>query len=231
MCLAENQKDLSDRFAKSGSNKWEGTTYADGLFGAPLLPGVAAVLECGAWATHAGGDHVLFIAEVKRFRTFQTDVPWCSAKGDTPSFTKPSLRPRFGRSTFITEGAHAMLKTGSQHAQSLKDGRQIFINGHIAEDVGEHPAFRRTLRTVEGLFDFAARPENAQLMTFEPSDAGLSRVNRIWQLPRSYEESRSAPARARSLGGTPCRFPRPLAGPCRLVSLWHGHGARRVRGL
>ena len=81
-----------------------------------------------------------------------------------------------------------MLKTGSQHAQSLKDGRQIFINGHIAEDVGEHPAFRRTLRTVEGLFDFAARPENAELMTFEPSDAGLSRVNRIWQLPRSYED-------------------------------------------
>jgi 4-hydroxyphenylacetate 3-monooxygenase len=81
-----------------------------------------------------------------------------------------------------------MLKTGSQHAQSLKDGRQIFINGHIAEDVGEHPAFRRTLRTVEGLFDFAARAENAELMTFEPSDAGLSRVSRIWQLPRSYED-------------------------------------------
>jgi hypothetical protein len=37
--LAENQKDLSDRFAKSGTNKWEGTTYADGLFGAPVLPG------------------------------------------------------------------------------------------------------------------------------------------------------------------------------------------------
>jgi flavin reductase (DIM6/NTAB) family NADH-FMN oxidoreductase RutF len=53
--LAENQKDLSDRFAKSGSNKWEGITYASGLFGTPLLPGVAAVLECAAWATHAGG--------------------------------------------------------------------------------------------------------------------------------------------------------------------------------
>ena len=52
--LAENQKDLSNRFAKSGSNKWEGTIYADGLFGAPLLPGVAAALECAAWATHAG---------------------------------------------------------------------------------------------------------------------------------------------------------------------------------
>jgi flavin reductase (DIM6/NTAB) family NADH-FMN oxidoreductase RutF len=47
--LAENQKDLSDRFAKSGPKKWEGTTYAEGLFGAPVMPGVAAVLECAAW--------------------------------------------------------------------------------------------------------------------------------------------------------------------------------------
>ena len=79
--LAENQKDLSDRFAKSGTNKWEGTTYADGLFGAPVLPGVAAVLECAAWATHAGGDHVLFIAEVKRFRTSADRRPLVFSKG------------------------------------------------------------------------------------------------------------------------------------------------------
>jgi 4-hydroxyphenylacetate 3-monooxygenase len=81
-----------------------------------------------------------------------------------------------------------MLKTGSQHAQSLKDGRQVFINGQIAGDVGEHPAFRRTLQTVEGLFDFAARSDNAELMTFEPSDRSGSRANRIWQLPLSYED-------------------------------------------
>ena len=81
-----------------------------------------------------------------------------------------------------------MLKNGSQHAQSLKDGRQVFINGQIAADVGEHAAFRKTLETVGGLFDFAARPENAQLMTFEPSDTSAGRANRIWQLPQSYEE-------------------------------------------
>jgi flavin reductase (DIM6/NTAB) family NADH-FMN oxidoreductase RutF len=79
--LAENQKDLSDRFAKSGYNKWEGITYANGLFGAPVLPGVAAVLECSAWATHTGGDHVLFIAEVKRFRTSADRRPLVFSKG------------------------------------------------------------------------------------------------------------------------------------------------------
>ncbi len=71
---------------------------------------------------------------------------------------------------------------------SLKDGRQVFINGQVVANVAEHPAFRGTLQTVGGLFDFAARPENIDLMTFEPSDASGQRANRIWQLPRSYQD-------------------------------------------
>jgi 4-hydroxyphenylacetate 3-monooxygenase len=81
-----------------------------------------------------------------------------------------------------------MTKTGSQHAESLKDGRQVYINGQVVANVGEHPAFRGTLQTIAGLFDFAARPENVDLMTFEPPDAKGRRANRIWQLPRSYQE-------------------------------------------
>ena len=81
-----------------------------------------------------------------------------------------------------------MSKTGSQHAQSLNDGRQVFINGQLVANVCEHPAFRRTAQTIGGLFDFAARPENADLMTFEHSEANGPRANRIWQLPRSYQD-------------------------------------------
>jgi len=79
--LAENQKDMSDRFARSGAKKWEGATYVEGLFGAPALPGAAAVLECAAWATHAAGDHLLFIVEVKRFRTASGRRPLVFSNG------------------------------------------------------------------------------------------------------------------------------------------------------
>ena len=79
--LAENQKDVADRFAKSRSKKWEGVTYSAGFLDAPVLPGVAAVLECAAWARHEGGDHVLFIAEVKRFRTSSDRRPLVFSKG------------------------------------------------------------------------------------------------------------------------------------------------------
>jgi len=79
--LAENQKDLSERFAKRSLNKWEGLSYAVSSFGVPLLPGVAAVFECAAEARHAAGDHELFIGRVKSFRTFADRRPLVFSKG------------------------------------------------------------------------------------------------------------------------------------------------------
>ena len=55
-------------------------------------------------------------------------------------------------------------------------------------DVVEHPAFRRTIQSVGTLFDFASRPDNVDLMTFETPDGRGQRANRIWQLPLSYED-------------------------------------------
>ncbi|PSH61851.1 flavin reductase family protein [Phyllobacterium sophorae] len=79
--LAENQKDISNRFAKSRSNKWEGMRFAHGQCGAPLLPGVAAVFECIPWAKYDGGDHTLFIAEVRRFASSVDRMPLVFSKG------------------------------------------------------------------------------------------------------------------------------------------------------
>lgn len=79
-----------------------------------------------------------------------------------------------------------MIKTGAEHIASLKDGRQIFLDGEIVTDATTHPAFRRAVASVGQMFDFHSAPENRELMTFE-TDTG-TRANRIWQLPTSYEE-------------------------------------------
>jgi 4-hydroxyphenylacetate 3-monooxygenase len=78
------------------------------------------------------------------------------------------------------------MKTGEKHIQGLRDGRAVFINGGEVEDVTRHSAFARSVQSVGGLYDFAAAPENAELMTFAMPDG--SRANRIWQLPESYAE-------------------------------------------
>ena len=79
--LSEKQRDLSNRFAKSLGRKWQGITFGQGLAGAPIFPGVAAAFECAPYAIHDGGDHLLFVAEVKRFRTDSDRLPLVFSQG------------------------------------------------------------------------------------------------------------------------------------------------------
>ncbi len=80
-----------------------------------------------------------------------------------------------------------MIKTGTQHIAMLRDGREVYIDGKRVTDVTSHPAFRNSLRSYANLYDFQARPENVEKMTFQPEGSG-NRVSRIWQLPTSYNE-------------------------------------------
>src|SRR5215831_4808967 len=78
-------------------------------------------------------------------------------------------------------------KTGAEHIASLKDGRTVYIDGELVADVTEHRAFRNAVRSAAALYDFQARPDNIEFMTFIP-DGSNRRVSRAWQMPRSYDE-------------------------------------------
>lgn len=90
--LAENQKDISGRFAKPLGNKWAALEFDRGHAGAPLLRGVVARFECRAFARHDGGDHVLFIAEVLKFRIFENRMALLSYQGNYGA-VKPGDEP------------------------------------------------------------------------------------------------------------------------------------------
>src|ERR1700746_2037019 len=78
-------------------------------------------------------------------------------------------------------------RTGAEHITSLKDGRTVYIDGQLVGDVTTHPAFRNAVQSAGALYDFQAKPENIELMTFA-TEGSSRRVNRAWQMPRSYEE-------------------------------------------
>lgn len=78
-------------------------------------------------------------------------------------------------------------KIGAEHIKSLQDGRTVYLDGKLVGDVTKHPAFRNSVRSAGALYDFQARPENLELMTFRPNDSNR-RVNRGWQMPRNYDE-------------------------------------------
>ena len=64
--LSEEQVDISNRFAKSGADRFEGVAITAGIDGVPLIDGCAAHLECRTEATYPGGDHLLFLGRVER---------------------------------------------------------------------------------------------------------------------------------------------------------------------
>src|SRR5215467_105364 len=78
------------------------------------------------------------------------------------------------------------MKTGAQHLESLRDGRQVYILGKRVDDVTTHAAFRSSVDSAAYLYDFQSSPQNIERMTF-PLPSG-DRVSRAWQLPTNYAE-------------------------------------------
>jgi len=66
--LAADQKDLAERFATKGSERWAGVSYVEGAGGAPVLSGAAATFECFNRSRYHEGDHVIFVGEVEHCR-------------------------------------------------------------------------------------------------------------------------------------------------------------------
>jgi flavin reductase (DIM6/NTAB) family NADH-FMN oxidoreductase RutF len=64
--LAEHQRELSNRFAKSGTDKWLGLETQTMRNGAPLLPDWLACFECTPYGRYDGGDHEIFVGMVTR---------------------------------------------------------------------------------------------------------------------------------------------------------------------
>lgn len=71
--LASDQVSVSQRFASSANDKFEGIGWMPGQNGCPLLHGAAGHLECRTAARHNGGDHVILVGEVQRFEQFHQD--------------------------------------------------------------------------------------------------------------------------------------------------------------
>src|SRR3954447_21866964 len=129
-------------------------------------------------------------------------------------------------------------KTGAEHIASLKDGRTVYIDGKLVADVTEHPAFRNAVRSAGALYDFQAQPENIQLMTFMP-DGSNRRVNRAWQMPRSYEEMvqrrKALQAWARLscgfMGRSPDHVASSLVGQRMSIDIFRRHSPDRAKAL
>lgn len=71
--LGAHQEELSARFARPGTNKFEGMDWRSGVAGSPVLADYLALFECRTVECYDGGDHVIFVGQVDNFE--RRDVP------------------------------------------------------------------------------------------------------------------------------------------------------------
>lgn len=64
--LSADQRELAERFATRGIDRWQGLSYTEGLGGVPLIAGAVAVFECANRSRYREGDHVIFVGQVER---------------------------------------------------------------------------------------------------------------------------------------------------------------------
>lgn len=94
--LSAQQEQLSNRFAKSGEDKFFELDTQDGIGGVPLLDGCCARLQCKTAFQYEGGDHLIFVGEVLDF----------------DHADEPPLVFHAGRYALATQKAQPLLVTG-----------------------------------------------------------------------------------------------------------------------
>jgi flavin reductase (DIM6/NTAB) family NADH-FMN oxidoreductase RutF len=78
--LACDQFELSRRFSSPVRDRFDGVGWASGEGGVPLLPGVAAHIQCRNETRHYSGDHVILIGQVVRYE-YRDVEPLVFARG------------------------------------------------------------------------------------------------------------------------------------------------------
>ncbi|MFV0245809.1 MAG: flavin reductase [Qingshengfaniella sp.] len=99
--LADDQIEISQRFARPGNDKFVEVQWSHGIDGAPLLEHTLATLECDTESVQEGGDHLLIIGRVKKFNV-ENRVPLLFVQGRYGvAVDHPNLKP-------LPEGEHAV---------------------------------------------------------------------------------------------------------------------------
>jgi flavin reductase (DIM6/NTAB) family NADH-FMN oxidoreductase RutF len=63
--LSGEQVQLSDRFARRGTDKWQGVAWHASPLGNPIIAGSLHWLDCAIHAEYSAGDHLIVVGEVK----------------------------------------------------------------------------------------------------------------------------------------------------------------------
>ncbi|MFI2368920.1 4-hydroxyphenylacetate 3-hydroxylase family protein [Streptomyces sp. NPDC018833] len=74
-----------------------------------------------------------------------------------------------------------MTRSGQEYLASLRDGREVWLDGERVADVTRHAAFRNTASSLARLYDLAHDPQYASVLTADGA-------HRAYKVPQTYED-------------------------------------------
>lgn len=80
-----------------------------------------------------------------------------------------------------------MIRTGDMYRESLRDGRQVWINGDKVADVPTHPLFKPIVDIRARMYDMAHERQYQALMTYPDQETG-ERNTTFYKPPRTQQD-------------------------------------------
>lgn len=167
--LCTEQVATSNNFASRGADKFANIPYTAGLGNTPILEHFAAQFECKTWAVYDGGDHLILVGEVKKYRYNDSAEPLVFARGSYaistphPEMNQPRLKDRQGEnSDFINDYLLYLLRETYQRFST-----NLYTKLSQAYDVTpeEWRILSRMVSSptikIESLIDLVMQPENS----------------------------------------------------------------------
>ena len=82
-----------------------------------------------------------------------------------------------------------MLRTGDEYRESIRDGREVWMNGEKIPDVTTHPAFKPSVDARALIYDLQHRPDREEQMTYVDEGTG-ERCAIALKLPKTRQDWR-----------------------------------------
>jgi 4-hydroxyphenylacetate 3-monooxygenase len=72
--------------------------------------------------------------------------------------------------------------TGKRYIESLRDGREVWLDGKRVDDVTTHPAFKDMVQAMADVYDLQNSDQYRDEMTYVDPESGV-RTSLSWLLP------------------------------------------------
>ena len=114
-----------------------------------------------------------------------------------------------------------MIRTGEQYRESLRDGREVWINGERVNDVSRHPLFKPAVDIRARIYDMQHEKAAQQIMTYEEEGERFAIGNRLPREQKDWHDKRLAVDTVlNDIGGVVTRVGDETVGE--MWSLWDG---------